>query len=793
LNSHTLHINLYNIVSQGTFFPGLTLAVLLGFAKRINHGANLFLGAALAAIVLKTGGVTPYLLLALGPLLYFYVRQLTFPERRFCWKDALHFSSLLVVFLIPAWLILISVIVYLYLSHRLIEECYSRLQPVLTDRPRFAFRWLQKALLLLAFLCVLSIFIDFFYFSIAFVLIVMAAEAVMKPDSRVELTMPLMDRSDAREKGRRLKKAVAVNRLYEDAELTLTTLAVKLNIHPHDLSRIINTGLEKNFSDFINEFRVREISRKMQDPVYDRLTLLGIAYESGFNSQRTFNRVFKEMTGKTPLEYKNSLKKELPNDKLANLSKIRPVILRPGSPPMWSPSKLNRNIMIKNYFKIAFRGFWKHKLFTLINIIGLSIGISAFLVIYIILHYDFTFDKFHKDSDRIYRVVMNISFQGHKNYSSGVPGPLPEAIKSQATGIEEITPLYSLSPHFVYIDKDKNAQKRFKDQDRIVLANQQYFKIFNYVWLAGSTQHALDAPGKVVLTAQQARLYFPSLSYHEMIGKVVIYDTLKTTVSGVVETLGNTDFTFHDFISINTATTNKRFSTDLRINTWDHIFSGSEVFLKLTPGATVPGVVKQINTIFRKSNPPRAGGKGPAETADLALQPLDDIHFNPDYNIFDFSSPASKTTLYGLLAIGIFLLLLACINYVNLTTAQAAQRAKEIGIRKTLGSSRTQLIVQFLGETFFITLFAVCISVLLAPTILKMFANVISPDIHANMLQPDVMLFLLILTIVISILSGFYPAIVLSGYKLGVSEICYTLFRGKLTTLFAGKEMQPML
>src|SRR6202042_3681104 len=105
----------------------------------------------------------------------------------------------------------------------------------------------------------------------------------------------------------------------------------------HDLSRIINLGLEKNFSDFINEFRVREVSRKMQDPACDRLTLLGIAYESGFNSQRTFNRVFKEMTGKTPLEYKNSLKKELPIDKLANISRIRPVILRSGSPPNWAP------------------------------------------------------------------------------------------------------------------------------------------------------------------------------------------------------------------------------------------------------------------------------------------------------------------------------------------------------------------------------------------------------------------------------------------------------------------------
>ncbi|HEY8781772.1 MAG TPA: ABC transporter permease [Mucilaginibacter sp.] len=423
--------------------------------------------------------------------------------------------------------------------------------------------------------------------------------------------------------------------------------------------------------------------------------------------------------------------------------------------------------MIKNYFKIAFRGFWKHKLFTLINIIGLSIGISASLVIYLIVHYEFTFDKFHKDSDRIYRVVADDSFQGRVNHTSGLPGPLADAIKSQATGLQAITPLFTLSPNIVFIDKNKNTQKRFKDQDRIILTDQQYFKIFSYVWLAGSSQHALDAPNQVVLTSRQARLYFPSLSYRQMVGKIVTYDTLKTTVSGIVQTqTENTDFTFHDFVSFSTATANKHLTNDLGINKWNTIFSGSEVIVKLMPGASVPKVAKQINTIFRKNNPPPPDEKGPANALDFALQRLDDIHFNSDYDIFDFSSRASKTSLYGLLAIAGFLLLLACINFVNLITARGSLRAKEIGIRKTMGGSRVQLVVQFLTETFFITLFAVVISVLLTPTILKIFAGFIAPGIHADFLhQPDIILFLVVLTVLVSILSGFYPAIILSGYK----------------------------
>ena len=257
MSSYFFHISLYDLVSMGTLFSGLTLALLLGFSKRVGQTANLFLSSALAVIVLKTGGLTPFLLPALGPLLYFYVRQLTCPDQRFRRKDMLHFCSLLVGFWMPAWLVLMSVISYLYLSHRLIEEFYRRLRPVLMDRPRFAFRRLDKILLLLGLCCVISLLGDPFYLTIAFIGIGMAVEAMLKPDSGVRLTMPKTDSSDAKEKGRRLKEVVAANRLYEDPELTLTTLAVKLTIHPHDLSRIMNMGLERNFSRSSTLFNCR--------------------------------------------------------------------------------------------------------------------------------------------------------------------------------------------------------------------------------------------------------------------------------------------------------------------------------------------------------------------------------------------------------------------------------------------------------------------------------------------------------------------------------------------------------
>jgi len=421
--------------------------------------------------------------------------------------------------------------------------------------------------------------------------------------------------------------------------------------------------------------------------------------------------------------------------------------------------------MIKNYLKIAFRGFWKHKLFTFINIIGLSIGISAALVIYLIVNFDFTFDKFHPNGDRIYRVVSNFTFQGETGHNSGVCGPLAGAVRGQVPGVELTAPFYTLSEPNVFVPRKDNTPVRFKNQENVVLADPQYFKLFNYKWLAGSSKDALNAPNQVVLTSEQAQKYFPSTPYNQMIGKVVTYDSIKTTVTGIVQTITkNTDLAFHDFISYSTGSVNKDLKDQLQLTEWESTNSASQFFIRLSPQANVAHIEKLMNGILEKNSPPKPEDKG--NTHSFSLQPLSDLHFNSDYGNFDSGHVANKTTLYGLLVLAVFLLLLGCINFINLTTAQATQRAKEIGIRKTMGSSRAQLVIQFLSETFLVTLIAVCISAALAPVVLKLFADFVSPGIKADFLsQPGLILFLLLLTIVVSGLSGFYPAIMLSGYK----------------------------
>jgi len=831
LNPYTFHINLYDLAFLGVIFIGLTFALLLWFTKSINQSANRYLALALAVVVthlmwilgidvrLETYVPEWSLLpmqfsLSLGPLIFFYVLKIARPEFKFRRQDLLHFLPLLLQLSVhllevkesikadtatyntlifhllnPAVQLLtfISVTIYLHKSYRLIEQYYQRLKFNGVDRYRLELRWLHRLLTSFGVLWVLWIpftAADYFYyhrhlnlhayypvyFLLSAMIIWMAATAFLRPQPTLHadnalVLKPLLP-ADLKQKGTWLKNAVRDNRYYQDPELSLGSLAEKLGIHTHELSKIINMVLKKSFNDFINEYRVRDVIWKMQDASFDHITLLGIAYEAGFNSKATFNRIFKQMTGESPVEYKANLKKGDSSYNLRRNAQFAAIISNHGTTPKWSKEKLNRSVMFKNYFKIAFRNFWKHKVFTLINIVGLSIGISASLVIYLIVHYDLTFDKFHKDGDRIFRVVSNFKFQGNVSHSYGVTGPMAAGIKNNVTGVEIIAPLYTLTPDVMVAGKN-NAPVKFKVQDHITLADQNYFKIIRYTWLAGSPTTALNDPYHVVLTSERAKVYFPSLSYDQMLGKTVTYDTLKTTVTGIVETIKeNTDFSCHDFISFSSARPKTSLGMDLQLDSWGSTNSASEVFIKLYPNASAANVQKQVNAMYKKNNPQNPEALKNGNSQSYTVQPLSDIHFNQDYGTFDFSGPASKNRAYMLLVIAGFLLLLGCINFINLTTAQATQRAKEIGIRKTMGSTRTQLITQFLSETFLITLFSVIISIALTPLILKLFADFIAQGVKADFLHhPDIFLFLLGLTIVVSVLSGFYPALLLSGYK----------------------------
>src|SRR6187549_1010273 len=423
--------------------------------------------------------------------------------------------------------------------------------------------------------------------------------------------------------------------------------------------------------------------------------------------------------------------------------------------------------MLKIYFTIAIRNFWKQKVFSLINVSGLAIGISAALVIYLLVQFEFSFEKFRKDNDRIYRVITDITFPGESLFrNSGVPMPMPKAVRADLTGIETAT-------HFVTAWETKvsvpvagsQSPVEFKKQTDIIYADEFYFSIFERDWLSGSKQTALKDPYQVVLTEERAKTYFGNLPANDIIGKQITYDdSIKVIVTGIVKDQAKkaTDFKFKEFISLATVMTTElkdRFGGD----EWGNINSVSQCFVKLQKGTSPEQLNAQFPALREKYRDKKEQEK---DGTKHRLQSLNDIHFNADYGSFDNGRQAHKPTLYGLLAVALFLLLLGCINFINLTTAQSAQRAKEVGIRKTLGSGKRELIFQFLSETFILTLLATVLSIAILPWLLKIFSDFIPPEINFSSIdQPHVWIFLLLLVLVMTVFSGFYPALILTKFK----------------------------
>ena len=422
--------------------------------------------------------------------------------------------------------------------------------------------------------------------------------------------------------------------------------------------------------------------------------------------------------------------------------------------------------MLKNYFLTAFRVFWRKKGFSIINILGLSIGISAALVIYLIVHYDFSFDKFEKNEGRIYRVVTDLKFAGTPLYFSGVPDPLGEATRSDVSGIEVTAAFHEFNGDANVSVKRIEGEKPeiFKKQDNIVFADSNYFKLVSYEWEAGSPAEALSEPFEVVLSEDRANLYFPSTRASDIIGKQIAYnDSVIVKVTGIVKNLKeNSDFQYKEFLSQSTIP-NSGLKNMYAWTEWGSVSSASQLFLRLLPNVAPSTIESQLKTLLAKYS--KSSNKDNKNTTIFSLQPLSDLHFNAKYDTIG-DRLAHKPTLYGLLIVASFLLLLGCINFINLTTAQATQRAKEIGIRKAMGSSRGQVLFQFLNETFIITIVATLVSILLTPLLLKVFGDFIPKNINFNLFsQPNIILFLFGLIIAVTCLSGFYPAIVLSKFN----------------------------
>ncbi|HEY4155391.1 MAG TPA: ABC transporter permease, partial [Puia sp.] len=423
--------------------------------------------------------------------------------------------------------------------------------------------------------------------------------------------------------------------------------------------------------------------------------------------------------------------------------------------------------MIRKQLLFALRRLSRHKLTTTINILGLTLGVLSCLVIFLYVDYEFSYDRFHPDRDRIYRVVVSLtSPNGTHNDMASVPPPLAADLRRELTGFSSVAGIYTENSRVIVPEGGKPARVfsgvRDGEPQHISFADPQYFDIFHYQWLAGNPATALKSPFSVVLAESEARRYFDRGNPEDWMGRTLVYlDSLTVSVSGIVKDWKqNSDFGFADLISYSSI---EHSFLQKDMNGWNMFQFNVNAFVKLSPGTSEAQVEKQLPAFFKRHKQLPVEVKG-----GLTLQPLKDIHFNSSYED-TYGRRAHKPTLYALAGIALFILVIAAINFVNLSTAQAVLRAKEVGVRKVLGSSRGGLVRQFLSETGFIVFASMGLALLLANPVIAALHDFIPEGVRLHPGDPGTWLFIVLTVMVTCLLAGWYPARALSSFLPAIS------------------------
>jgi putative ABC transport system permease protein len=419
--------------------------------------------------------------------------------------------------------------------------------------------------------------------------------------------------------------------------------------------------------------------------------------------------------------------------------------------------------MIKNYFKTAFRSLILHRYYTIINIAGLAVGIAVCMMIFIIIQFQTSFDNFHSKKDRIYRVLTEYHHAEAANTGKDVPFPMPEGLKTTFAQIEQVAPFWaSHNDKLLIPDNNGTAINSFKEDKGVFFTEPSFFKIFDYPLLAGSYESLKD-PSNVLLTKEIAEKYFGD--WKTALGKTIkleaggslfSHSTDILKVSGILATIPpNTDFQLKLVVAFGTGITeNMAKNTDWK----DRTNSDFGCYVLLPPNISVDNFNQQLKTYSQKM-----------ESADnkdsYIIQPLLSVHY--DTQTGDYSNKTiSRQLLNVLWLIAAFILLIACVNFINLSTAHAVNRAMEVSVRKVLGSNKSQLQIQFILETFLIVISAVILASFITILALPYLNQLLDLSLSLKKLDnPTIILFLLIITIVVTAFACFYPSIVLSRFS----------------------------
>ncbi|MBC7828347.1 MAG: ABC transporter permease [Chitinophagaceae bacterium] len=407
--------------------------------------------------------------------------------------------------------------------------------------------------------------------------------------------------------------------------------------------------------------------------------------------------------------------------------------------------------MIKNYFKTAMRNLFKHKIFSMINIFGLAIGIAACLLILQYVRFELSYDNFHEKSDRIFRVQQDRFNEGKisTQWAAGAAG-IGLAAKQEIPEVESFAKLTKTGGVLNY------DNKKFREE-KMYFANDDFLPMFSYTVVKGKSRGALAEPNTAAITVSAAKKYFGS---EDPLGKTISRNKREVyKITAVVSDMPvNTHLKFDVLLSFATFVKLTSPEAETKFD-WDGFYT----YLLLKPGSDPKTVETKIAKLVEKRI--GAGMKQTNEAVVYHLQPVRDIHLYSNYMMEAEVNGNGKSVSF-LLIISIFIIVIAWINYINLSTARALDRAREVGIRKVMGSYRFQLIRQFLLESFLINLFAVILAFLLVIISLPLFNSLTGKEISFSLLSDGK--FWLALSVIFiggTFLSGLYPAFVLSSFK----------------------------
>lgn len=420
--------------------------------------------------------------------------------------------------------------------------------------------------------------------------------------------------------------------------------------------------------------------------------------------------------------------------------------------------------MLKSYLITALRALKRNWSYSIINVLGLTLSLACCLLLFLAIRYELSFDRHNTHADQTYRLTSSNRKATDDHWQVGMPLPALPALRNDFPALRhDMTMVYRVANVVVSVrEKANSTTKKFQEGDGVIaFAEPEYFRLFDYTWEKGSPQTSLANPNTVVLSERMAEKYFGE---GNPIGKTLrIENKTDFVVTGVVQDPPATSSVpFSVLLSFSSL---KQFGASTNWDDWQSTYGGAQIYLKLPDAPADRSVAaaqmnKQLVAFVNKYHEPDT-----AHDLIYALQPLTSIHFDTRTDNYA-KRTVSKEMIWAMGLIGLFILVTACVNFVNLATAQAIRRAKEVGVRKVLGSTRGQLVRQFLGETGVLTVLSMVLAFLVAQASLPYVGELlnIKPG-GATLIDPTIILFLCALGLLTTTLAGFYPALVLSGYQ----------------------------